>query len=156
MTPSEKVAYLKGLVEGMGLDLTTKEGKVLDKIMDILEDLAFGLADAEENALNIGDELDQLSDDLADVEEIVYADDDEDDESCCGGCGRGRVWEYDGTDDEDDDDEDEDEYSVTCPNCNMEIIVTGSDVESGSIVCPNCDKTLELEFDDEDEEPDED
>ena len=38
MTTSEKVAYLKGLAEGMEIDKETKEGKLLNVIIDILED----------------------------------------------------------------------------------------------------------------------
>ena len=47
----EKVAYLKGLTEGLGLDDTTSEGKVLLHIVEILDDMADaleGLADAQE------------------------------------------------------------------------------------------------------------
>ena len=38
MTTSEKVAYLKGLAEGLGVDKETKEGRILDSVIDILED----------------------------------------------------------------------------------------------------------------------
>ena len=40
MTTSEKVAYLKGLCEGMGIGEDSKEGKLLKVITDILEDLS--------------------------------------------------------------------------------------------------------------------
>ena len=36
----EKVAYMKGLAEGLGLDGQTKEGKLLTVMMDILDDMA--------------------------------------------------------------------------------------------------------------------
>ena len=49
----EKVAYMKGLAEGLGLDGQTKEGKLLTVMMDILDDMALELqrrfrANAEE------------------------------------------------------------------------------------------------------------
>ena len=40
MTASEKVAYLKGLVEGLGIDKDKSEGKILNAVIDVLEDLA--------------------------------------------------------------------------------------------------------------------
>ena len=47
MTASEKVAYLKGLAEGLGIDKEKGEGKVINAIIDVLEDLAYGLEDVE-------------------------------------------------------------------------------------------------------------
>ena len=41
MTTTEKVAHLKGVMEGMEFDTTTKEGKLLSLIVDILDDLGF-------------------------------------------------------------------------------------------------------------------
>ena len=93
MTISEKVAYLKGLAEGLDLDTEkSKEGKLISVMIGILEEVGLSLEDMEENALNLGEEIDALSDDLADVESIVY--------------------------DEDEDDEDEEDgFEVECPNC---------------------------------------
>ena len=91
MTTSEKVAYLKGLAEGLGVDKETKEGRILDAILDILEDVAHDIEDLEENAWELGEAIDQVSDDLSDIEDIVYdldedEDDDEDEDECCGCC----------------------------------------------------------------------
>ena len=40
MEISEKVAYLKGLAEGLALDTDTKEGKLIAAIIDVLDDMA--------------------------------------------------------------------------------------------------------------------
>ena len=79
MNTSEKVAYVKGLAEGLGYDNTSKEGKILAAILDILEDVAHDIEDLEENSWNLGEAIDQVSDDLSDMEEFVYDLDDEDD-----------------------------------------------------------------------------
>lgn len=79
MTTTEKVAYLKGLADGLELGKETKEQKLISAIIDVLETVAQDLDDLEENALDLGEEIDALSDDLADVEEIIYGDD----ECCC-------------------------------------------------------------------------
>ena len=83
MTTSEKVAYLKGLAEGLGLAKDSKEDKLFSAIIDVLETVAEDLEALEENALDLGDEIDAISDDLAAVEDIIYENEDEDD-CCCG------------------------------------------------------------------------
>jgi len=128
MEISEKVAYLKGLAEGMGMDDSTKEGKLIRVITDILEDVALELQDLGDNALDLAEEIDELSDDLAVLEEEIYGDD-----CCC--C------------EEHDDDEDEGEpvfYAVTCEACGNEITVDEDVLDLGSIECPHCGEIVEL------------
>lgn len=140
MTISEKVAYLKGLAEGLDLDTEkSKEGKLISVMIGILEEVGLSLEDMEENALNLGEEIDALSDDLADVESIVY-DEDEDDE------------------DENEEDE-EDGFEVECPNCDEPLFIGNDELAEGVVVCPNCNTRFSLdlsddtvEADDEDEE----
>ena len=48
MTIGEKVSYIKGLAEGLQLDESTKEGKVLAAIVDVLGDIAENLAEVDE------------------------------------------------------------------------------------------------------------
>ena len=81
----EKVAYMKGLAEGLGLDTKTKEGKLLTVMIDILDDIALELQDLFENQVELEEGLDAVSDDLSDVETYIYEmvgeyDEDEDDE----------------------------------------------------------------------------
>ena len=45
MEISEKVAYLKGLAEGLALDTESKEGKLIAAIIDVLDDIALEIAD---------------------------------------------------------------------------------------------------------------
>jgi len=151
MTAAEKVAYLKGLAEGLGLDKDEKYGKVFTTLVDILEDLAYGLEEEQENSLNIGDELDALSEDLADVEDYLFGEDecDCDCDDCDCDC-----------DDCDDDDccccGEDGEYCVVCPACGEELVLEAEDLESTIVNCPACGETLELEFEEDDEEDDED
>lgn len=143
MSVVEKVAYLKGLADGLNLDAETKEGKLFSAIIDTLEEMAEEIEELNDNALDIGDELDAISEDLAEVEEIVFGDDECDDDCDCGCC----------DDDDDFDFDDEDfEVSVVCPACNNELVVDGSVLELGQIDCPNCGETLEFEFDDDEED----
>ena len=45
---TEKVAYLKGLIEGFSIDENSKEGKLLKAVMDVLSDLAVSVEDLED------------------------------------------------------------------------------------------------------------
>lgn len=127
MTISEKVAYLKGLAEGLDLDTQkSKEGKLISVMIGILEEVALSIEDLDENALALGEEIDALSDDLADVESIVY-DEDEDE----------------------DDDEDEDFFEVECPNCEEPLVIDEDALEEGVVVCPNCETKFALDLTDD-------
>ena len=125
MTISEKVAYLKGLAEGLDIDVEkSKEGKLISVMIGILEEVGLSLEDMEENALNLGEEIDALSDDLADVESIVY--------------------------DEDEDDEDEEDgFEVEGPNCDEPLFIGDDELAEGVVVCPNCDTRFSLDLSDD-------
>ena len=133
MTNSEKVAYLKGLMEGMKLNADADETKLLGVIVDILGDLAEDLEDVASDLYDLGEDVDAISDDLSDVEDFLCGEDD---------------W----------DDEDEDEeplfFEVTCPSCENTITVDEDVLDLGSIQCPNCGEMLEFEFDEDDEAED--
>ena len=80
---SEKIAYLKGLMEGMNVDTESNEGKLFATVVDVLDEIALEVEDLTDEVMELGDGLDVISDDLSDVEDIVYDewdDDDEDDE----------------------------------------------------------------------------
>ena len=129
---TEKVAYLKGLADGLGLDKDTKEGKLFAAIIDILDDMALEMRDIEDEQCEIEEGLDAVSDDLNDVEEFLYEafdDEDEDDE------------------DEDDDDEDDPAYGTTCPNCEEDIFFDEDVLEEGYVICPNCGEKLDFDLD---------
>ena len=138
MEITEKVAYLKGLAEGMELDTEKKEGKLLAAIIDVLEDIALEIEDIEDEQAELSQGLDAVSDDLEDVEDLVFEDYDDDDEY-----------------EEDELDEDEDCYATTCPTCEETIFFDDSILEDGEVICPNCGEKLEFDMTSLDEEPEE-
>ena len=130
MTISEKVAYLKGLAEGLNLDTEkSKEGKLISVMIGILEEVGLSIEDLEENAHALGEEIDALSDDLADVESVVFEDDEED-----GG------------------DYDDDWFEVECPNCEEPLIIDDKALADGFIQCPDCETKFSLDLSDDPEE----
>ena len=98
MEISEKVAYLKGLAEGLALDTESKEGKLIAAIIDVLDDMSEKFEDLEDELCDVEDGLDAVSDDLCEVEEALYELEDDDDE-------------YDA-----DEDDDEEYFETTCPS----------------------------------------
>lgn len=122
MSISEKVAYIKGLAEGLKTD-----DKLLTAIIDVLGDIAAEIDDVEEVVADMGDQIDAVDEDLASVEELIY--DEEDDDCCC--CG-----------------EDDDEcYEVECPACHEVLYLDAEMLEEEGIECPNCGTPLEFDFD---------
>ncbi|MFR8975933.1 MAG: CD1247 N-terminal domain-containing protein, partial [Eubacteriales bacterium] len=69
---SEKVAYLKGLAEGMKLDDTKNEGKMLLKIIDVLDEIAATVEELDEEVLDNTERIEEVEDCLDDVCEDLY------------------------------------------------------------------------------------
>ena len=119
MTITEKVAYLRGLAEGMKLDSSTNEGKLTLAIIDTLDDIALTA------------QVDEIDDDLGELEDEVYSDgcDDEDEdfddtlyEVECPSCGDIICL----------DEEMLDEGEIDCPNCGEKLEF---DFEDGDCDC---------------------
>ena len=149
MTISEKAAYLKGFMDGLELDKEKPEGKMIERIVDLLCDVTKRLTDVEETTIAISDELDEIEEDLDAIEDFIMDEefDDEDDDD---------FDDFDDDDDFDDEgfdfgDEDTTIYEVTCA-CGNVIAFDEETLEEGSIVCDVCGENLEFSLDDEDEE----
>ena len=56
----EKIAYIKGLAVGLGLDEATKEGKILTAIIDLLGDITEEICDIEDGCDGIAEQLDAV------------------------------------------------------------------------------------------------
>lgn len=150
---SNRVAYLKGLAEGMNLSEKSDEGKLITKLIDVLTDAA----DEIEALWAKNDELEMIIEELdnelglaeTDIE-CLFDELDSMDE----------YEDFDEEDDFDDDfldefyDEDEDDlFEIMCPECGEDVVVDFEMLdEEGNIVCPNCHKEIELEFDMDDDE----
>ena len=146
MTNSERAAYIRGLLEGLELDQNDKQVKVLNAIVELLDDLCLSIEEMEEAYDELSGQVDEIDEDLGSLEEDFY-EIDEDDCGCGCGC-------HDDDDDEDYDDFDDEEcyFEVTCPTCGDTIELNGEMLDEGSIDCPNCGEKLEFDFDAEVEE----
>ena len=128
----EKIAYIKGLAEGLSLDETTKEGKILTAIIDLLGDITEEICDIEDGCDELLEQIDAVDEDLASLEDIIYEDDEDDCECDC---------------DCDCDCEDDEVYEIECPACNDVIYLDADMLAEEGMVCPNCGTDLEFDFD---------
>ena len=129
MNLSERIAYIRGLAEGLGLDNDKDEVKVINAIIDLLEDMAYDVQDMEDIVDDVCDQVDEIDEDLSELEEEFYGCDDD---CCC--------------DDDEDFDDDDVYYEVTCGKCGETITVDEDILLEGEITCPNCGELLEFDF----------
>lgn len=95
--------------------------------------MALEIEDMKDSQQELADGLDAVSDDLEDVEDVVFGEDDEDEDF-------DDEYEYD------DLDEDEDCYATTCPTCEETIYFDESVLDDGEVICPNCGEKLEFDL----------
>ncbi len=132
----EKIAYIKGLAEGLSLDDSTKEGKILNAIIDLLGDITEEICDIEDGCDELMEQIDAVDEDLASLEEVIY-----DDDECDCGC------DCDCDCDCDCGCQDDEVYEIECPACNDVIYLDAEMLEEEGMVCPNCGTDLEFDFD---------
>ncbi|WP_333870614.1 CD1247 N-terminal domain-containing protein [Desulforamulus putei] len=114
-----KVAYLQGLADGMDLPVESKEGRLLNGIINVLQDFADHLEGLEEAQEQLEDYVETIDEDLYTLEEDLNecrGDDDDYVEVDCPGCGETVMFHSDIL-------EDDDIIEVTCPNCNEVVFV---------------------------------
>lgn len=125
MTVTEKAAYLRGLASGLGLDESKPETKIINELLNVIDDLALSVADLEDELALVTEQLDAVDEDLDTLEEYVYEDE------CYDGCGCDDYGEL---------------YEVECPSCHELVEFDEESILDGSAECPNCGEMLEFDF----------
>lgn len=137
----EKVAYLKGLAEGLGVTAETDKGKLMLAMIDTLEAFAEQSEETEEALRELQEVVDELDSDVGDLEEALLseAEDEEDDDE----------------EEDEDDDEEEGLIEYECPHCGTVIFFDEEafDMEQEHL-CPNCNRKV-FEEDENDGDDDE-
>lgn len=136
---NEKVAYLKGLSEGMKLAEASDEGKMIGRLLDVLGDICDALDGITEAHDDLQDYVEMIDDDLTDIEDFLIDIADED-------------ITFEDEDDETDDsldiigteDENDDIYEVECPNCGHVYLADFESFEADDVICPECDTKFSL------------
>ena len=134
---TDKVSYLKGLADGMKLNMDKDANKLIMEILGALGEFADemqAMADAHDE---LNEYVESIDDDLADLEDTLFGDEEEDEDE--------------------EDVEMDDIITYACPECGHEIEFHADDVDlSEDYLCPACGKPIfpEIEEDDEDEDED--
>ena len=133
---TDRVSYLKGLSEGLKLDTEKNEGKLIEKMLELLSDLAEEVDSLRRDHEDLNEYVESIDSDLSDLEDVLYDEDE------------------DGQDDDENEDEEEDDSLVeyTCPHCGEEMTfeVDSFDFDE-DYLCPNCHQPLFPEAPDEEE-----
>lgn len=131
----EKCAYIKGLAEGLNLDATKPEGKVINAILDLLGDLTATVADIDDEVATLNDYVEEIDHDLGDAEEYLYGDDECDccDDDECDDC------DCEDCDCDDCDCDDEDFMEAMCPHCGEQVCFD-NEIDPKDLICPACGK----------------
>lgn len=179
MTIVEKAAYLKGLVEGLGAESDSREGKLWTAVTELFSEMAHEIEDLQESNADFAEAMDDISKDLSYLEELTcdldtpedmmdeedYEDyygcggeDDEDESHCaglcssCSSCHDEDDEEGSGDSEDEESEYDGDVYDVKCPVCGEEITVGEDVVAEGSTKCPVCGELLEFDLSEEEED----
>ena len=150
MELNKKAAYLQGLVDGLGIDDTTKEGKIIKAMSALLGEMAEAIESVDEDLSRAYDQINDLCDELEDLEADLYEEEDDEDDS--------DTEDEDAEDDDanDDDIASEPFYEVACPNCGETVYVSEDDLDAGEANCAHCGVTFEVALEGDDEEAAED
>lgn len=77
---TEKAAYLKGLMQGLDIDQTTKEGKLLAAMVELMDEMSDAITDLESNQEAINDLVEAINEDLDELSDEFYGYDDLDED----------------------------------------------------------------------------
>jgi len=126
---NERVSYLRGLAEGMGIKDDTKEGKLLVNIIDLLDDIVDAISELEVSQAELDDYVETIDEDLSELEEELYGED------------------------EDENDEESGYIEVECPNCHDTVFFDEEIFNTeDEIICPNCHMPVYTDIDEDDVE----
>ena len=130
MTLNERAAYIKGLCDGLEIDNSSKEGKVISALTELVSNMALAIEELEDEVCELRDYIEEIDEDLGEVETVLCDEDDDfacDGDCCC--C--------------DEDCEDDEEYfEVECPSCGETICFDGS-IDPEELACPACGEKFE-------------
>ncbi|MBO4562094.1 MAG: hypothetical protein J5772_00615 [Clostridia bacterium] len=124
----EKIAYLRGLMDGMKLP-DDDNAKLLRAIAECLDTMADEIESESARIDLIEGDMDEINDDLDELDELVgFLIEDE--EECCGECCDDEDWE-------------DDFDFFTCPNCG-EVVPLDEEAlnEESDPICPKCNAKL--------------
>lgn len=134
---TDRISYLKGMAAGMKLNMEKDANQLIMEMLSAMGEMAEEMAALSEDHQDLSEYVESIDDDLSELEETLFGDDELEDE------------------DEDDDEDDEepgenDLITYACPHCGFEIEFHASDVDfDEDYLCPECQKPIFPELDED-------
>ena len=175
----KKIAYLRGLMEGLGVHPESREGRLFYAVCEALDETAEYAEQLEKRVAELEKLYEVLDEDLGAIEDLV----DKEELNCpaCPSSDTKVKYYYTETEKEpapenssneetpelqdtqnvliseepltesEENGEllDEEEYETICPTCGKVIVLDEHMLEEGETICPNCGEELEFDFDEE-------
>lgn len=115
---SERVAYLRGLVEGLKSRQDSREGKIMLGIIEVMDDITRAIEQMQSTQNEMDKYVECIDQDLADLECEFFGE------------------------------TPDDMLQIECPNCHDIIsIETVDSIENSDIICPNCNGLINKQID---------
>ncbi|NLC07590.1 MAG: AraC family transcriptional regulator [Syntrophomonadaceae bacterium] len=116
----ERVSYLQGLSEGLDVQNNTREGRIINGLIEVLGDVVNSLDDLWDAHRELETYMEAIDEDLYELEGDMYD------------------GEYEDLDEETG-------VEVTCPKCNESVYFTPDVLEEDDVVevtCPTCNEVV--------------
>ncbi|MDA8442676.1 MAG: AraC family transcriptional regulator [Peptococcaceae bacterium] len=123
---TEQAAYLKGMAEGLDLTKDSKEGRVLNGMLDLMHELAHSVTNLDSAQNELEDYVESLDEDLNDLEDEIY----EESSTLTAKDNVGFTDQY---------------VDVECPSCHETVAFDADILEDDDVIeitCPNCDTVV--------------
>lgn len=111
---SERVAYLKGLADGLGIKEESAEDKLILKIIDVLQDISDAVDEVQDDVDELNEYVEAIDEDLSDLEDELM----------------------------DGDPEDDDFLEIECPHCHETVYFDQDMLGKEELVCPECHQVM--------------
>ena len=130
---TDRISYLKGMAAGMKLNMDKDSNKLMLEMLTVMGEMAEEMAAMTEAHNDLNEYVESIDDDLAELEETLFGEDDLD----------GEDVDIDGAEEDEDEFGEDDLIVYDCPHCGHEIEFSASDVSfDEDCLCPECHKPI--------------
>lgn len=133
---SEKLGYVRGLADGLGVKDATPEGRLLLAVIDLLGDMT-------QSMVEMGMMVQDLEESVEDLITDVYDDDDDDDDD-----DESHIRFFPGSHSGEDVEDEDGEGDPSCVNCGAPVAITREVLLEGRVTCPECGQQMMLDIQD--------
>ena len=130
---TDRISFLKGMAAGMKLNMDKDANKLMLEMLTVMGEMAEEMAAMTEAHNDLNEYVESIDDDLADLEENLFGEEEMD----------GEDVDLDGDEDDEDEFGEDDLIVYDCPHCGHEIEFRANDVDfDEDYLCPECQKPI--------------